>query len=68
MEKCNTDKITSDRSDINLENPSSLKVSLRNSEGNQKLLDKDSSSEDIMRSISPPNEKDACIGNLSGQQ
>jgi hypothetical protein len=53
MKKSNTDKITTagDRSGINLKNLSYSKDSPRNFWENKKLLDKDSSSDDIMRSI-----------------
>jgi len=70
MEKPNTDKSTSsDRSGINLENPSFLKDSPKNSGRNKKLLDKDSFSNDTMRSIALKKEKDsACIDSLSDQQ
>jgi hypothetical protein len=70
MQKQNTDKtISGDRPGINLENPSTSRDSPRNSEGNKKLLDKDSSSDDIMRPILPPNDKDGVsIDSLSSQQ
>jgi hypothetical protein len=69
MEKPNTDKTNSGRPGINLENPSSSKDSPRNSRKKQKLLDKDSSSDDTMRLNASPNEKDgACIASLKNQQ
>jgi len=68
MEK--SDKINlSDRSSINLENLFSSEANLRDSGGGQLLFDKDSSSGDAMKSITPPNEKDdAYIDNLKNQQ
>jgi hypothetical protein len=55
MEKPNTDKTTSgDTPGINLKNPSISKDSSKNSGGNKKWLDKDSSLNDIIKSILPP--------------
>jgi hypothetical protein len=54
---------------INLENPFSSEVSLRDFGGSQQLFDKDSSLDDSMRSITPPNKKDnVYIDNLNNQQ
>jgi len=70
MEKPNIDKSTSSgRSGINLENPSFSKDSPKNSGRNEKLLDKDSFSNNTMRSIALKKKKySACIDSLSDQQ
>jgi len=69
MEKANTEAIFDGSPGINLENPSFSKDSVRNSRENQKLLDKNSSSDDIMGSITSANEKhDIYIDSLNGQQ
>jgi hypothetical protein len=70
MEKADTDKIVpGGKAGINLENPSSSEAGFKNSGEGQLLFDEDSSPDNAMRSITPPDERDnAYIDNLHNQQ